>query len=464
MLGYTATMTDSPVEDPRTSAITVSELNRRARALLEKGLSRLWIEGEISNLARPASGHVYFSLKDDSAQIRCAYFRQRQRGPTLNLKDGDQVLAFGRVGIYEARGEYQLVVEQVEPAGEGELRRRFEALKKKLASEGLFDEELKQAIPDLPRRIGVVTSPSGAAIRDILTVLQRRFAAIPVIVYPTAVQGEAAANQIVSALNIAGNRDECDVIIIARGGGSLEDLWPFNEEVVARAISDCSIPVVSAVGHEVDFTISDFVADLRAPTPSGAAELVVPDQAEWIRSLTATAARIASLGRRYLEDHYQELDFLSRRLSQSSPAAIVARQTDWLKNLQQVLTGAVRHDLVKRSRALELIRTRLLQRSPAIKVQYSVQRAAELKQRLKNIGTGSIERLGNRLRLAERALHSVSPLATLERGYAIVSDLDSGKILTDASATKAGSGISARLARGSLVATVDTTTKESSND
>ena len=464
MLGYTAMMTDLPTEDPVTSAITVSELNRRARALLEKGIARLWVEGEISNLARPASGHVYFSLKDDSAQIRCAYFRQRQRGPTINLKDGDQVLTFGRVSIYEARGDYQLIVEQVEPAGEGELRRRFDALKKKLAAEGLFDEELKLPIPELPRRIGVVTSPSGAAIRDILTVLKRRFAAIPVIVYPTAVQGEAAANQIVSALHAAANRAECDVIIIARGGGSLEDLWPFNEEGVARAISDSPIPVVSAIGHEVDFTISDFVADLRAPTPSGAAELVVPDQAEWLRSLTATAARIASLGRRYLEDHYQELDYLSRRLSQSSPAAIVARQTDWLKNLQQVLTGAVRHDLVRRSRALELVRTRLLQRSPAIEVQYSVQRAAELRQRLKNIGSGLIERLGNRLRLAERALQSVSPLATLERGYAIVSDLDSGEILTDASATKAGSAISARLARGSLTATVDTTTKESSND
>ncbi len=465
MLGYTAEMSELLTGSPQKSAISVSELNRQARALLEKGIARLWVEGEISNLARPASGHVYFSLKDDSAQIRCAFFRQRQRGPTINLNDGDQVLVFGRVSIYEARGDYQLIVDQVEPAGEGELRRRFEALKKKLAAEGLFDEDLKQPIPELPRRIGVVTSPSGAAIRDILTVLKRRFPAVPVIIYPTAVQGEAAASQIVRALNAAASRAECDVLIIARGGGSLEDLWPFNEEVVARAISDSPIPVVSAVGHEIDFTISDFVADLRAPTPSGAAELVVPDQAEWLRSLTATTARIASLGRRYLEDHYQELDYLSRRLSQSSPSAIVARQTDWLKNLKLVLTGAVRHDLVKRSRALELVRTRLLQRSPAIEVQYSVQRLAELKQRLRNMGTGSVERLGNRLRLAERALHSVSPLATLERGYAIVSDTDSGKILTDASATEAGRGITAKLAHGSLTATVDKVRKEtSSND
>ncbi len=452
-------MSDLSNENPRTSALSVSELNRQARVLLEKGLARLWVEGEISNLARPASGHVYFSLKDDSAQIRCAYFRQRQHGPTINLKDGDQILAYGRVSIYEARGDYQLIVEQVEPAGEGELRRRFEALKKKLAAEGLFDEELKQAIPELPQCIGIVTSPSGAAVRDILTVLKRRFPAVPVIIYPTAVQGDAAANQIVGALRAAESRDECDVVIVARGGGSLEDLWPFNEEVVARAINASRIPIVSAIGHEIDFTICDFVADLRAPTPSGAAELVVPDQAEWLRSLTRTTARIASLGRRYLEDHHQELDFLSRRLSQSSPATIVARQIDWLKNLQQILIGAMRHDLLKRSRTVELIRTQLLQRSPAVEVQHSVNRLAQLTQRLRSTGTAAVDRLANRLNLAERALQSVSPLATLGRGYAIVSDAGSGKILTDSSATKPGGEISARLAHGSLTATVDTVKK-----
>ena len=457
-------MSDLANENPRTSALSVSELNRQARALLEKGLARLWVEGEISNLARPASGHVYFSLKDDSAQIRCAYFRQRQRGPTINLKDGDQILALGRVSIYEARGDYQLIVEQVEPAGEGELRRRFEALKKNLAAEGLFDEELKQPIPELPQCIGIVTSPSGAAVRDILTVLKRRFPTVPVIIYPTAVQGEAAANQIVSALAAAESRDECDVLIVARGGGSLEDLWPFNEEMVARAINAGRIPIVSAIGHEIDFTIIDFVADLRAPTPSGAAELVVPDQAEWLRSLTRTTARIASLGRRYLEDHHQELDFLSRRLSQSSPATIVARQIDWLKNLQQILIGAMRHDLLKRSSTVELIRTQLLQRSPAVEVQHSVIRLAQLNQRLRSIGTASVERLANRLNLAERALQSVSPLATLGRGYAIVSDADSGMILSDASATSPGREITARLARGSLRATVDAIKKEESPD
>jgi len=458
-------MSDLLDQGPQQTAISVSELNRQARLLLEQGIARLWVSGEISNLSRPASGHVYFSLKDDKAQVGCAFFRQRQRAPTIGLKDGDQVLVFGRVSIYEARGNYQLIVEQIEAAGEGELRRRFEALKKKLAAEGLFDEELKRPIPDVPRHIGIVTSPSGAAVRDILTVLKRRFPAVPVIIYPTAVQGVAAANQIIGALSGAVTRAECDVLILARGGGSLEDLWPFNEEAVARAISECAIPTISAVGHEIDFTISDFVADLRAPTPTAAAELVVPDQAEWLRSLTTTTARIASLGRRYLEDHYQELDFLSRRLSQSSPAAIVTRQMDWLKNLRLVLTGAVRHDLLKRSRALELVRTRLLQRSPAIEVQHSVNRLAELNRRLKSIGTGSVDRLQNRFKLAERALRSVSPLATLERGYAIVSDTESGKILSDASATKPGKKITARLAHGSLSATVVKINKETpSND
>ncbi|MFQ5547467.1 MAG: exodeoxyribonuclease VII large subunit [Woeseia sp.] len=437
------------------AAISVSELNRRARALLEQGIGRLWVQGEVSNLARPASGHVYFSLKDESAQIRCAYFRQRQRESSSDVNDGDQVLIFGRVGIYEARGDYQLIVEQLEPAGEGELRRRFEELKKKLKAEGLFGDELKQPLPELPERIGVITSATGAAIRDILTVLERRFPAVPVVVYPTAVQGETAAQQIVEALGTAVSRGECEVLILARGGGSLEDLWPFNEEIVARAISECAIPVVSAVGHEVDFTISDFVADVRAPTPSGAAELVVPDQGEWLRSLAATASRLAALGRRYLEDHFQQLDWLGRRLSQASPAAVVARQIDWLANLQQVLTGSIRHDLLRRTQVFTILQRRLVQRSPATGVQYSMRRLTELNERLRNSGRATVERQKTRLGLAARALYSVSPLATLERGYAIVSDARSGEVLIDASAVQSGSAITARLARGSLAATVD---------
>ena len=451
---YTVAVTDLLQESPSSRAISVSELNRTVRRLLEDDIARIWVEGEISNLARPASGHVYFSLKDEKAQVRCAWFRQRQRGPTIHLKNGDQMLVFGKVSLYEPRGDYQIIVEQVENAGEGELRRRFEALKNKLAAEGLFDAERKQPLPALPGRIGVVTSPSGAAIRDILTVLRRRFPAIPVLVYPTAVQGDAAAGEIASAIDTAVRRAECDLLIVGRGGGSLEDLWPFNEEVVARAIAACPIPVISAVGHEVDVTIADFVADVRAPTPSGAAEIAVPDQADWQRQLTALKSRVTAAGKRYLDARAQAVDWLSRRLARSSPSATVARQRDWLQNLRQVMIAAIRHDLASRGRVLANSRTRLLQRSPAVSVARSISRMQALEARLENGARRAVDRRRQQLTLAARALDSVSPLATLDRGYAIVTAKDSGRVLTDAPAAPVGSSIRARLANGTLEATV----------
>jgi len=457
VLTYTAAVTDSSTQDQAIAAITVSELNRQARQLLEQGIGRVWVEGEVSNLARPASGHVYFTLKDATAQLRCAWFRQRQRGPTIQLKNGDKMLALGKVGIYEVRGEYQLVVERVEPAGEGELRRRFELLKKKLQAEGLFDEDRKRSLPGLPRRIGMITSPSGAAVRDMLSILNRRFPMVPVIIYPSAVQGDAAAGELVSALTTAAARDECDVLIVSRGGGSIEDLWPFNEEIVARAIGDSPIPVVSAVGHEVDFTIADFVADLRAPTPSGAAELVVPDQHEWHRMLQAKGARIAALSRRYVENTAQMLDWLDKRLTQSSPASIVSRQKAWLANLRQVMAAAVRHDLMKRAADVERFRSRLLQQSPAHRVRERVVRLNALHQRLKVTGRGQIERQKAQLKVIDRGLKSVSPLATLDRGYAMLTDPASGRLISDAGQVSVGDRISARLAGGSVDATVTKT-------
>jgi len=407
-----ASMEDSGPADAIASAITVSQLNRQVKTLLEQGLARLWIEGEISNLAKPASGHLYFSLKDDSAQIRAAFFRQRQRGPTIGLKNGDQVVAFGRVSLYEPRGDYQLIVEQVEPAGEGALKRQFEVLKKMLAAEGLFNEENKQELPTLPERIGVITSPSGAAIRDIISILGRRFPSIPVVIYPAAVQGDAAPGELITALATAVKRDECDVLIMARGGGSLEDLWAFNDEKLARAIAACPIPVVSAVGHEIDFTIADFVADVRAPTPSGAAEIVVPDREHWLRSVNSLAARIGRLGQRAVEDRAQSLDWLSRRLAQASPTAVVERSIARLANLQQRLVISARE---------------------------------------------TVSGMSHRLELAMRGLHSVSPLATLDRGYAIVEDASTGKVLLKASDAAPGDAIRARLAEGELTATVTST-------
>jgi exodeoxyribonuclease VII large subunit len=436
------------------TAITVSELNRQVRTLLERGVGRLWIEGEISNLARPTSGHLYFRLKDESAQIGAAFFRNRQRGPTHAFKNGDHVLAYGQVSLYEARGDYQLIVEQLEAAGEGVLQRRYEALKKKLAAEGLFEEDRKQPIPALPRRIGVITSPSGAAVRDVLSVLRRRFPSVPVVVYPAAVQGDAAPAELIGALQTAVHRNECDVLILTRGGGSLEDLWAFNDEQLARVISECPLPVVSAVGHEVDFTIADFVADVRAPTPSGAAELVVPDRGDWLRAIDTIATRIARQGRRTLENRAQALDWLGRRLVRASPAARVARQQDMLRENAGRLAAAMRRDLHARGSRLFTLNRALLQASPAVRVQRAISRAAQLQQRLAAAGRGRVADAGHRLRLTARALDAVSPLATLDRGYAIVTDVSTGEALTRASQVETGDEVRARLAHGELRATI----------
>ena len=436
------------------SAVTVSQLNRQVKTLLERGVGRLWIEGEISNISRPASGHLYFRLKDESAQISAAFFRNRQRGPTHAFKNGDHVLAYGQVSLYEARGDYQLIVEQIEAAGEGVLQRRYEALKKKLAAEGLFDEDRKQAIPSLPRRIGVITSPSGAAVRDVLSVLRRRFPVVPVVIYPAAVQGDAAPGELTAALQAAVRRDECDVLILTRGGGSLEDLWAFNDEQLARAIAECPLPVVSAVGHEVDFTIADFVADVRAPTPSGAAELVVPDRGEWLRAINTIATRISRQGRRTLENKAQALDWLNRRLVVASPAARVARQQDRLRETVGRLAAAMRHDLHAHSGRLFALNRTLLQVSPAVRVQRAISRLSALRQRLAAAGRRGIENADHRLRLAARGLDAVSPLATLDRGYAIVTDAATGKALTRSSEVKEGDDIRARLAEGELLARI----------
>jgi len=417
---------------PKEAPISVSQLNRRVKTLIEQGIARLWVEGEISNLSRPASGHIYFSLKDDSAQVSAAWFRQRQRGPAVGYKNGDHVLAYGRVSIYEARGNYQLIVEQMEPAGEGVLKRRFEALKKKLLDEGLFDEDRKQALPALPERIGVITSPSGAAIRDILSVLGRRFPAVPVVIYPAAVQGEAAPAELIQALATAVRRDECDVLIIGRGGGSLEDLWAFNDEQLAREIAACPLPVISAVGHEVDFTIADFVADVRAPTPSGAAEIVVPSQDDLQHRVAALAVRIGRIGQRAVEDRAQQMDWLGGRLA-----------------------SAMRRRLLAHVNQLQAVRGELVQLSPAVSVQRSIGRLAGLRQRLVAGTRAVLSTASHRSALLGRALHSVSPLATLDRGYAIVQDASTNKVLLKASDVHRGDDIRARLSKGELVATVN---------
>jgi exodeoxyribonuclease VII large subunit len=444
--------TPSPAT-PEREIFTVSQLNAQARLLLERGLGSVWLEGEISNLARPASGHWYFSLKDESAQVRCAMFRNRSLLVRFPVKDGARVLARGRVSLYEARGEFQVVIDHLEEAGEGALRRRFEELKRKLQAEGLFDAAQKKPLPTLPRRIGVITSPTGAALRDILHVLQRRFPAVPVLVYPVAVQGEAAPREIVQALQLAAARNECDVLILARGGGSLEDLMAFNEESVARAIHACGIPIISGVGHETDVTIADFVADERAPTPSGAAERSVPDSAEYLRSLGALERNLTLGLRRKLSSLRQTLQQWERSLNQLSPRARLQQHAQRLDELEQRLQRAI-HARLERSRVRLSSAEALLGRSsPARRLAPLKQRLDVAQRRLPAAIQRALQVARERFERSMRTLNAVSPLATLERGYAIVTDTAS-HVVTDAAVLAPGVQIEARVARGSVRATV----------
>src|ERR1700723_470517 len=300
---------------------SVSRLNREVRVLLERGFGSLWLEAEISNFARPSSGHWYFSLKDAAAQVRCAMFRQRNMLCAFTARDGQKVLVRARIGLYEPRGEYQLIVDHMEDAGLGALKRQFEELSAKLSQEGLFAAERKRLLPGLPRRIGVITSPTGAAVRDILHVLARRFPAAAVLIYPVPVQGAQAAAEITAALELAGLRAECDVLILARGGGSLEDLWAFTDERLARAIVASPIPLITRIGHEIDFTIADFAADVRAPTPSAATEMVVPDAEEWFSAFVRLGARLQRGMRRRLEERRGRVRWLTGRAGLVRPAA-----------------------------------------------------------------------------------------------------------------------------------------------
>ena len=439
---------------PERDVYTPSRLNREARVLLERGLPALWIEGELSNLSRPSSGHWYFSLKDENAQLRCAMFRQRNMLARFTPKDGMHVLARGRVSLYEARGDYQFILDHIEEAGEGALRRRFELLKAKLAAEGLFAVERKKTLPRLPKRIGVITSPTGAAIRDVLHILKRRFCTIPILIYPVQVQGASAAPQIAAAIRLAAARAECDVLILARGGGSLEDLWAFNEEIVARAIVDCGIPIVSGVGHEVDFTIADFVADMRAPTPSGAAELVAPDCGEWSRSLSALGRRLALAVERSVRRRIERFNWLERRLAQRHPGLELRQRAQRLDELESRLIRVVRHTLAwRRSEVLQLA-GHVRQHSPALRVAAAKGRLALARSTLGSAAANRVERHRARLSQLAGKLDAISPLATLKRGYAIVSDTQ-GHVVTSSRDLKRGDLIRARLSEGEIQARVE---------
>lgn len=431
---------------------SVSRLNRAARDLLEHGLPMLWVEGELSNLAQPGSGHWYFCLKDAQAQVRCALFRSQQRLLGIKPRDGMHVLVRARVSLYEGRGEFQLIVEHMEESGEGALKRAFEALKQRLNAEGLFDQARKRPLPTLPRRVGIITSPTGAAIRDIVTTFKRRFPAIALLIYPVPVQGEGAPAKIAAALQLASARAECDALILARGGGSLEDLWAFNDEQVARAIAACHIPIVTGIGHEVDVTIADFVADVRAPTPTAAAELLSPDRTEWATQFERLRQRLRTLATRRLQDAQQALDRLAVRLR--NPRRALARQATLLAQLQAQLRAHAAAALSGRRARLAQAQYRLQHVAPTARV-------ARLGARMDGQHTRLIQAMRTRLRQAEhrlalqaQRLDAISPLPTLQRGYAIV-QTEAGHVVRDAATLQVGEKIGIRFAAGTIGARVE---------
>ncbi len=440
---------------------SVSELTKIVREILEDNFPLIWLEGEISNLARPASGHIYFSLKDDSSQVRCAMFRMRNRilnfspdfSPSFSPKNGKQVLVRARVSLYEARGEFQLIIEHMEESGDGALRRAFEKLKLKLANEGLFDNEDKQPLPALPRSIGVITSPSGAAIQDILSILKRRFPAIPVKIYPVAVQGEKAAEDIVSMIHYANEQNQCDVLILSRGGGSLEDLWAFNEESVARAIYDCDIPIVSGVGHEIDFTIADFVADHRAATPSAAAEIVSPDRAEWLQNLNNTVNNLHKIILQLLNQKSQTLDYLQKRMQH--PGQRLHLQCQRIDGLELRLKNALFVRLKQLNSFLDTIFARLNQHTPIHKLKHYKTQHKNIHHRLTAAIRQSISVKQQLLANTSRALDAVSPLATLGRGYAIVTKWPDQTLIQSSRNVCLGDKIEARLKQGRVICHVE---------
>jgi exodeoxyribonuclease VII large subunit len=444
-----------PHTRPTPDVLSVSQLTKLVHDLLEDTFPLLWVEGEISNLSRPASGHVYLTLKDEGAQVRCALFRNRGRLLRFTPDNGMRVRVRARVGLYAARGDFQLIIEHMEEAGDGALLRAFEQLKAKLAEAGLFAPEGKRQVPRFPRRVGVISSPSGAALRDVLDVLGRRFPALPVLIYPVAVQGANAVREIVDALAKAGTDGRCDTLIVARGGGSLEDLQAFNEEPVARAIAACPLPIVSGIGHETDTTIADYVADVRAPTPSAAAELVAPSGDEWFERFGAIGHRFQRQVRERLERGGQGLDWLERRLLGLHPGRRIIQRTEQLAHRKAALVHGIERKLQARRAAVDGLGSRLMAHSPQARLADCRTRMAQLRARIEAHGRGHIATRQARMAVASRALGAVSPLATLDRGYSILRRADDGVPVTRIDQTAAGEHIVARLADGELQCTVD---------
>lgn len=435
---------------------TVTRLNSAVRMILEQDLGLVWLTGELSNLAMPSSGHWYFSLKDLSAQVRCAMFKGNNRRVPFRPQDGMQVLVQARVSLYEPRGDYQLIIESMQPAGDGMLALRFEELKRRLGAEGLFDESRKRPLPSEPRAVGLVTSATGAALHDMLTVLKRRAPDLPVFIYPTQVQGSAAISQIVAAINLANRRAEVDVLIVGRGGGSLEDLWCFNEEAVARAINRSTIPVVSAVGHEVDVTISDFAADLRAPTPSAAAELVAPDRSARAQRLRHLGQRLRQAMARRQTAARHDFVLLQKRLDHQDPKRRLEQQSQRLDELAARLQQRLNLRLHQGERQLSHLELRLQAKSPEKLLAAGRRRHQLAEERLHSLMAKHQSLASHRLAMLSARLDGISPLATLGRGYSITRT-QSGEVVSRASQVSSGQSLVTTLAEGSLRVRVEAT-------
>ncbi len=440
-------MKKSAPTDLQEHTFSVTELNLLAKNLLEDTLPALWLEGEVSNLSMHGSGHWYLSLKDDESQIRAAMFKNRNQFLKFRPKNGAHVRVKGRISLYAPRGEYQFIIEHMEDAGIGALQRAFEQLKNKLNAEGLFAPERKRPLPTLPNCIGLVTSPTGAAVHDILTVLARRFPLIPVVIYPTAVQGVEAPTQIIAAIRTANARAECDVLIVGRGGGSLEDLWAFNDEGLARCIAGSNIPVVSAVGHQVDFTIADFVADARAPTPSAAAEMLSPDQAEWLQSLQQQERKLLQNMRRQLRDATQQLQQWQSRLKH--PGKRLEEQHQKLDEYATRLQNAMQRQVQQQRVSFENAERRFASQSPSHLVSRMSVLVNHAEQQLRQHMQSVLFRQRTQFATATARLEALSPLATLSRGYSIAKD-QNGMVLTSADQAVVGDTLLTQLANGTL--------------
>ena len=437
---------------PSQTVYTVSRLNREIRTVLEQGFASLVLTGEISNFIVPASGHWYFSLKDDKAQIKAAMWRGNNRSQSYRPENGAQVTVKARVSLYEPRGDYQLIVEHMEPAGEGQLKQEFDALKMRLAAEGLFRSAYKKPLPQNINRIGVITSATGAAIKDILTVLKRRAPQLEVIIYPAMVQGKEAHIHLINQIELANARNEVDILILGRGGGSLEDMWCFNHEQLARAIHNSDLPIISAVGHEIDTTISDYVADMRAPTPSAAAELVSPNTQELHSKVTQLINRLNNAFKHSIADKRALATQLQHRLNLCHPRNQLNQKAQRLDELSIALQQAMQSRLYQQERTLNNLTPRLMRQSPDKKLAQASHQLSQLQARLNQAIQQQLQQANNSLALQASKLDSVSPLNVLARGYSITKT-QQGKVVKSVGQIKAGDVLVTELVDGSLKST-----------